>query len=43
MFKRYHTELEHRHPEEMDAMDEDEDEKARQTPNLPSRGINGAR
>jgi hypothetical protein len=32
-----------RHPEDVDAMDEDEDEKARHIPDLPSRGINGAR
>jgi hypothetical protein len=33
----------HRHPEDVDAMDEDDEEKPRQMPDLPSRGINGAR
>ncbi|ERF74102.1 hypothetical protein EPUS_06371 [Endocarpon pusillum Z07020] len=31
------------HPVDVDAMDEDEDEKPRQMPDLPSRGINGVR
>lgn len=31
------------HPEDVDAMDEDENDKMRQMSNLPSRGVNGAR
>lgn len=42
--RKQHADPSFRHPEELDAMDEDDDdEKPRQMPDLPSRGVNGTR